>query len=283
MRLLSILAPLFPALAPSAAGQVTRSVPEAPPIRDNSFLIEEAYNQERGVVQHINTFVRASDGGSWAYTFTQEWPLSGQRHQVGFTLPVVSASAADGGGTGIGDVAVNYRFQLAGIVRGGASGAAAFAPRVTVILPTGASRHGFGKGGAGLQVDLPLSVELPAALVTHVNAGATYTARARNSRGDRAATFDYTVGQSLIWHALPRFDLMIEAVWTRTQNVTGPSRTARGSEVLLAPGVRTALDLESGLQIVPGLAFPVGVGPSRGARSVFVYLSLEHPFARAAP
>lgn len=76
---------------------------------------------------------------------------------------------------------------------------------------------------------------------------------------------------------------MIEAAWTRTQEVTGPSRTARSSEVLLAPGVRTALDFESGLQIVPGLAFPVGVGPSRGARSVFVYLSLEHPFAREAP
>jgi hypothetical protein len=283
MRLLLLLAPLFPALATSAAGQAARSVSEASSIRDNSFLIEEAYNQERGIVQHINTFARASDGGSWAYTFTQEWPLGGQRHQVGFTLPVVSVPAADGGGTGIGDFAVNYRFQLAGMVRGGASGAAAFAPRVTVILPTGASRHGTGKGGAGLQVNLPFSMELPAALVTHVNAGATYTARARNSRGDRAATLDYTVGQSLIWHALPLFDLMIEAAWTRTQDVAGPSRTVRRSEVLLAPGVRTAFDLAAGLQIVPGLAFPLGVGPSRGERGVFVYLSFEHPFTRGTP
>ena len=28
------------------------------PIRDNSFLIEEAYNQEWGVVQHVATFQR---------------------------------------------------------------------------------------------------------------------------------------------------------------------------------------------------------------------------------
>ena len=27
------------------------------PIQDNSFLIEEAYNQERGVVHHIFSFV----------------------------------------------------------------------------------------------------------------------------------------------------------------------------------------------------------------------------------
>jgi hypothetical protein len=159
-----------------------RSASEAPPVQDNSFLIEEAYNQERGVVQHISTIARATDGHSWAYTFSQERPLGGQRHQIGFTLPVESAPPADRSRTGIGDVAINYRFQLAGIAREGASGAAAFAPRVTVLLPTGASRHGLGRGGAGLQVNLPLSVELPAALVTHLNAGATYTPRAHDSQ-----------------------------------------------------------------------------------------------------
>jgi hypothetical protein len=34
----------------------------------------------------------------------------------------------------------------------------------------------------------------------------------------------------------------------------------------------------SGLQIAPGVAVPIGVGPSRGERSLFVYLSFEHPF-----
>src|SRR6185312_16420034 len=52
-------------------------------IQDNSFLIEEAYNQESGVVQHISTFERA-DGGDWAYSFTQEWPLGGIRHQLSY-------------------------------------------------------------------------------------------------------------------------------------------------------------------------------------------------------
>src|SRR6266508_301550 len=44
------------------------------PIQDNSFLIEEAYNQEPGVIQHINTFARAR-GGGWGYSFTEEWPV----------------------------------------------------------------------------------------------------------------------------------------------------------------------------------------------------------------
>jgi hypothetical protein len=38
-------------------------------IQDNSFLLEEAYNQGTGVVQHISTFAVGS-GGDWGYTFT---------------------------------------------------------------------------------------------------------------------------------------------------------------------------------------------------------------------
>ena len=47
-------------------------------IQDNSFLIEEAYNQEPGVVQHISTFQRAVPTGQWQYTFTDEWPAWSQ-------------------------------------------------------------------------------------------------------------------------------------------------------------------------------------------------------------
>jgi hypothetical protein len=34
------------------------------------------------------------------------------------------------------------------------------------------------------------------------------------------------------------------------------------------------------LQIVPGLAIPLGLGPSKGDKGVFVYLSFEHPFSQ---
>ena len=42
------------------------------PIQDNSFLAEEAYNQEPGVVQHIQTFMRMWNSKTWTYSFTQE-------------------------------------------------------------------------------------------------------------------------------------------------------------------------------------------------------------------
>jgi len=44
--------------------------------------------------------------------------------------------------------------------------------------------------------------------------------------------------------------------------------------------VRWSYDFDWGLQIVPGVAFPMGVGPSRHEKSVFLYLSFEHPFKK---
>jgi hypothetical protein len=49
-------------------------------------------------------------------------------------------------------------------------------------------------------------------------------------------------------------------------------------DLVISPSVRGAINFASGLQIVPGLGIPIGVGPSHGDRGVFVYLSFEHPF-----
>jgi hypothetical protein len=251
---------------------------EPPPIEDNSFLIEEAYNQGRGVVQHINTFSRVAGADGWEYTFTQEWPLGGRAHQLSYTIPVSRTDAASGARTGIGDVAINYRYQVSGLDQMGL----AFAPRASLLLPTGASRHGLGSGGTGIQFNLPFSAELPARLVAHSNAGITYTPRARDSNGNSAATQSYALGQSLIWLAHPKLNLMLESIWISAHDVVGPGQTVRTSEFLLSPGLRGAIDFPSGLQIVPGIAFPFGIASSRGERAVFVYLSLEHPFARGS-
>jgi hypothetical protein len=61
----------------------------SPGISDNSFPIEEAYNQDPGVVQHISNFSRADEGGSWVFSFNQEWPLRGLRHQISYSIPLL--------------------------------------------------------------------------------------------------------------------------------------------------------------------------------------------------
>ena len=261
---------------PLLSAQQSSTKPVALPIQDNSFLVEEAYNQGRGVVQHINTFARAANQGGWDYSFTQEWPFRSQRHQVSYTIPASRISDAGRGQTGVGDIALNYRYQ-AGRIEGAAT---AFAPRASLLLPTGDSDRGFGAGGAGLQFNLPFSAELPASMVVHSNAGATYVPRGRDVIGNRAATTGFTLAQSVIWLAHPKLNLMLEGVWNRSQQIVGPGRTASSTEFLISPGVRGAIDFSSGLQIVPGIAFPIGVGPSKGERSMFAYLSFEHPFAK---
>jgi hypothetical protein len=250
----------------------------AAPIADNSFLIEEAYNQERGVVQHISTVFWPRGSGSWVYAFTQEWPIAGQRHQLSYTLPVVHRAAGNPGGTRVGDVAVNYRYQLIGT-----DGSVSVAPRVTIIAPTGSAAAGAGAGGVGLQVNLPVSAAVASWLVTHGNAGFTLTPSAANGAGDRATSTGFNLGASVIWLPLPALNVMLEVAWSHTETVVGPGATAAERQLLVSPGVRWAHNVAGGLQIVPGIAFPFGVGPSRGIDAVFFYLSFEHPFRRVAP
>src|SRR3974390_284845 len=108
------------------------------PIQDNSFLVEEAYNQEDGVIQHINFFSKNTSTNSWIYTFTDEWPLRSYKHQLSFTLSGLHAGDFHGSGAGWGDTAVNYRYQLVG----NGEAKLAIAPRATLLVPTGNSKQG---------------------------------------------------------------------------------------------------------------------------------------------
>jgi len=156
-------------------------------------------------------------------------------------------------------VAVNYRYQLVG----GATDRLFVAPRLSVLLPTGSSESGLGAGALGVQANLPVSVVLANRLVTHWNAGATLA---------RSTKSTYTVGASGVWLVRPTFNVLLEVLWT----TSGTS----GDDVTVSPGIRWAHDLFSGLQIVPGIAFPLDVGPTAGTDAVLLYLSFEHPFRR---
>jgi hypothetical protein len=264
---------LVSAAPAGAQGPPPSSPPEAPGIQDNSFLIEEAYNQELGVVQHISSFVRSFEGEGWLYSFTQEWPVAGLTHQLSYTLLVAEVGA---GNRGLGDLALNYRYQLAG----NGEAKLACSPRFSVLFPTGSARKGLGVGGLGLQVGVPLSLVLGKHLVSHTNAGFTHVFSARDAPGDRAGISTFTLGASLIWLASSRFNVLTETVWTRAQSVTGPGERTSSDFWLVSPGIRWAHNFRSGLQIVPGLAFPLGVGPSHGEKSILLYLSFEHPFGK---
>ena len=205
------------------------------PIQDNSFLVEEAYNQEFGVVQHISNFTRDFTSHSWIYTFTQEWPVPGLKHQLSCTVGVVNNTNFHRG-SGVADSALNYRYQLIG------SGETklAVAPRLSLLAPTGSAAAGRGSGGYGLQINIPASVVINSKLVTHWNIGATVVRRAADDKGDRATATAYNLGQSFVWLAKPRLNFLLETVYAGVESVVAPGCTRLVHDLLVSPGVRWA-------------------------------------------
>jgi hypothetical protein len=244
LKNLSVFALVVLAVGPSGRPAAAQSRA----IADNSFLIEEAYNQEAGVVQHISAWQRSLRSAAWAYTFTQEWPVGTQTHQLSYTIPVQRTASPSS--TGLGDAAVNYRYQLRG-----AAARVAIAPRLSMLLPTGSSARGLGTGHVGVQLNVPVSVLLAPSLVSHWNAGVTAVPR----------TTTYNVGASAIWLLRPTFNVMVEMTWVEQGGA---------HDFVVNPGIRWAHNFASGLQIVPGVAFPDG-------KSAFFYLSFEHRFKSA--
>jgi len=234
-------------------------------IEDNSFLIEEAYNQDPGVIQHISAFQYMKDK-TWLYTFTDEWPVPGRNHQLSTTIPVLNNDE-----TGLGDIALNYRYQAVFKKR------FAFSPRFSLLLPTGNYKKGLGEGVPGYQLSLPFSYLLSRKIVTHYNLGVTFTPNAKKADGSQFDQVIYNYGLSIILLLNKNFNFMFEAVGNTTFIKTKNTGTKTTNSLLINPGFRYAINYKSGLQIVPGIAVPIGLGTSKGELGIFAYLSFEHP------
>ena len=260
------------ALAGSAFAQ-RAGAPEPFRITDNSFLVEEAFNQERGVVQNIFGATRIA--GTWNATFTQEWPVPGQAHQLSYTLVLLS----EGPSAGFGDMLVNYRYQL--MTEG--PGKPACSPRASLILPTGNNDEDLGNGSVGIQVNLPFSKQT-GDWYWHWNAGLTWLERARATFrvGDQAIVRTHRLASpylaaSAIYRVRPMLHLMLESLWTSDQTIE-ETGIGRDETFTVSPGIRGGWDIGE-KQVVLGFAVPVTW--SGGAQTgVFAYASYELPFRK---
>jgi len=239
-------------------------------ISDNSFLVEEALNQEPGVFQNIGTF-RRSDGGDWEIGLTQEWPVLTQRHQLSYTVPVASR----GSERGFGDAFIHYRLQ----VSGGSGTALAFSPRVSLVLPSGRASRGLGNGSIGWELNLPVSKQVRD-LYFHLNAGATHFPAAEVD-GAEFNLLTPRVAGSAIWRARPMVNLMLETVvdWPEDVASAANGTTERHATVTVVPGVRTGWDVGDAQAIV-GLGVPIVSSAGDRSAGVLLYFSYELPFAR---
>jgi hypothetical protein len=236
-------------------------------IQDNLFLLEEAYNQEPGVVQHIQTMT--VNENFWTYSLTDEWPVPRELHQLSFTLQMLHSKG--GKAVELGDLLLNYRLQAFD------QGLLAIAPRLSLVLPTGKYATGAGRGSPGIQFSVPVSLDLHRYFVTHLNAGGTFTPQARSPLGDKANTFDLSAGVALVFLPFTWANALVELVYQSVQAVDAGGGTSRGGTFTINPGVRFALDFTFGLQIVPGLSLPIATADGQTTTSVLLYLSFEHP------
>jgi hypothetical protein len=259
-------------------------------IEDNSFLIEEAYNQEAGVVQHIFTAQWGEDRDEhprqrgWNLNFTQEWPIFSERHQFSYSIPFSFIREGGAHQDGIGDIFLNYRLQ----VLEESPQIPAFAPRFSLILPTGSRKKGTGNGVVGYQWNLPFSKILASRFAMHVNLGLTYLPGVRvpiepeppSFQGLSAAhsLLSYNLGASAIVALFPRFHLMLEWVGTFEEGLNERGKKEHDFNAVISPGIRAAVVNRDELQIVLGIAAPVGLTRPAQDHAVFLYFSVEHNF-----
>lgn len=242
-------------------------------IEDNSFLIEEAYNQDDRVVQHIFNGYYLSSTKDMMYTFTQEWPMGGQTHQISYTIAYLSLN---GHMSGLGDALVNYRYQL-----WDDKNWCWIAPRFSIILPTGKSAEGLGSGVVGIQLSLPASKRWTNEFASHVNFGAAILPNVEGltSGGNtvRRTLSTYSLGTSGIYLVSKNFNLMLELLYSYSASINESGEVQFSSGTIVSPGLRYAINLGK-LQIVPGLAVPISFTSTTRNLNVFAYLSFEHPF-----
>lgn len=237
-------------------------------IQDNSCIVEEAYNQEAGVVQHIGCLRR--QGRDWFFNFTQEWPIGSQAHQFSYTLPYTWLRGEGQHAQGIGDVMLNYRYQA--LYESAAM--PAFAPRLSAILPTGSRDSSTGNGSYGYQLLLPVSKIISDRVTLHANAGVTsyFDVQGRKPTS-------YLVGASAIYAVTRDFNIMLESLHEWSETVNDVREIESGSSFTISPGARYALNLPAG-QLVLGVGLPIRFTNAAPDYGIMLYTSFEHNFSR---
>jgi DtxR family Mn-dependent transcriptional regulator len=263
MALLCLLGWPIAGMAQSAMAQPVQPFE----IADNSFLVEEAFNQEAGVFQNIFGMVRTDR--TWWPAFTQEWPLASQTHQLSYTVSWYSGQ----GDFGFGNTLINYRYQAS--VEG--PGRPAFSPRVSLILPTGEIERDSGLHSPGVEFNLPFSKQV-GDIYWHWNAGLTWLpdidSLSRDS--DHVSLERPFLAGSAIYRVRPMFHAMLETVW-KSEEFSNVHGTSRSSFFTLSPGARGGWNIGDH-QLVLGFAVPITWGERLTDKAAFFYCSYELPF-----
>jgi hypothetical protein len=247
---------------------------------DNSFLVEEAYNQDRGEVQHTLNAVYSNDfkRRGWSFNFEQEWWLFSEDHQVAFSIPFFHLREEGERQRGVGDIEIEYRYQL---TKEGPN-IPAVAPGFSLILPTGNRDKGTGNGVVGYEWNIAASKKVASRLALHTNLGLTYLPKVRARLDDdqrlspKRSLVSYDVGASAVFALSSDIHMLLEWVGEFEEEINDKGKKERDFKAVISPGIRTAVINKDDLQTVLGVGIPIGVNGPADNYGVFLYFSIEH-------
>lgn len=259
---LSLTAAAAPVAAPSSV------------IEDNSFLLDEAYNQDPGVVQITQVFQILPSTGEWSHSPAIEFPIVTENHQITLQFPF---SRPMGASLSLNDFALQYQYWLIH--------AKYFhlTPRIGAVFPTGNSTIGTGSGTVGAQAGLSTTVNFGDAFAFHTSGNAFLYPGSRATDGVATTTWDASIAASLIWRPLSWLNLLTEGVLTSDQTPLPGGSIGRDLLATVSPGARFSIRLgeHRTWEIVPGVAVPFTwrtSSPGSASISVLGYLSIEGPW-----
>jgi hypothetical protein len=256
-----------------------------PRIEDNSMYIEEAFNQETGIIQHITNLVRDDNTKEeMMFSYTEEIPLYKDRHQFSFTVncPIRRDFTGQGSGSGLGDTFINYRWMVFD-----KKDVVLMVPRLTLVVPTGDEERGMGDGAFGLQTTLAVTKRLSRKFTSHCNIGYTYLFNADryfdlggdivHHQHDLPAA---NAGLSVVYNLFRGVNLMLEGIAVRETDVTASGSLVHNATFIVNPAFRFGFDIGK-VQIVPGIGFPLTfLSGNLQSTGTFFYLSLEPDHTR---
>lgn len=237
----------------------------AEPVEDNSFLVEEAYNQDPGVVQFINVYQKSNKTKDWNYVFINEIPIVTRSHQFSYEVPYQFVESTNK--QGLGDVKLNYRYEFFGNESITTTG------RMSYTTTSGKVDDGLGAGNSSYEISLVTSVKINPQWVQHWNIGAAVTPKKVEEKDTSESKYFWNL--SNVYLMTDSLNFMLEMSSSQEESKTTLAESEWSSNFIVSPSLRYGIDIGE-WQLVPGLAFPFTIGPKPGIdNQTLVYFSVE--------
>lgn len=240
-------------------------------IEDNSFLLDEAYNQDIDMYQTILRHQNQLVSDETESTFEFEVPMTAE-HQLSIEIPLFKEHRSFE--TKPGDTLLLWQIVTSNNVKSRS------VDRLGFVVPTGDVDQETGYGVPGVQYLKALSIELGRNWQNHWNF--QYQLQPNGKAGGTEVTQNVhigTLGSSVAYYINDHCDFLFETMYKHRKRPRFGGKIRSLNELYLNPGFRFEKRLEwNQTKMVPGISLPIEVLNERTDFGFMLYLSFEPHF-----